>query len=271
DFLDQVLFVGRDDMSRARVHQGLPLRAGAGQGDGSRTRPVGDLDGGQADAARGRGDHERIARLQVGDVDQGSVAGQVLHPDRGRLLPRERGGVMGHGMGRVVHEVAVDPVLVHGEGRNGADRIADLEPVAPRADGGNRPGRLTPDAGRELGLIDVLAPAEHRLSAIEPQRLDSDLDLALPGRRDVELLDLQDLGSAGLVESYYPCHGVLLLTVGVCGFALHNQAFGTAKLNGTTPLPARAGLVKGCAYALPAPAPLPISRPPRAGTQTRRS
>src|SRR5215510_10244180 len=125
---------------------------------------------------------------------------------------------MGHGMDRVAHEVAVDPVLVHGEGRDGADRIADLEPVSARPDGGDRPGRLTPDAGRELGLIDVLAPAEHRLGAIEPQRLDADLDLALPGRRDVEVLDLQDLGSTGLVESYYPCHGVLLLTTGVCGF-----------------------------------------------------
>src|SRR5215471_17017513 len=124
---------------------------------------------------------------------------------------------MGHGMDRVAHEVAVDPVLVHGEGRDGADRIADLELLPARADGGNRPGRLTPDAGRELGLIDVLAPAEHRLSAIEPQRLDADLDLAFPGRRDVELIDLQDLGSAGLVESYYPCHGVLLLTTVVCG------------------------------------------------------
>src|SRR5499426_391532 len=126
-------------------------------------------------------------------------------------------------MDRGAHEVAVDPVLVHGEGRDGADRIADLEPVAAWADGGDRPGRLIPDAGREIGLIDVLAPAEHRLSAIEPQRLDADLDLALPGRRDVELLDLQDLGSAGLVESYYPCHGVLLLTVGVCGSSGRNR------------------------------------------------
>src|SRR5262249_18105459 len=105
-----------------------------------------------------------------------------------------------------------DPVLVHGEGRDGADRIADLEPLAAWADSGDRPGRLIADAGREIGLIDVLAPAEHRLGAIEPQRLDADLDLALPGRRDVELLDLQDLAPAGLVESYYSCHGVLLLT-----------------------------------------------------------
>src|SRR5262245_23974333 len=154
---------------------------------------------------------------------------------------------MGHGMDRGAHEVAVDPVVVHGEGRDGADRIADLEPVAARADGGDRPGRLIPDAGREIGLFDVLAPAEHRLGAIEPQRLDADLDLALPGWRDVELLDLQDLGPAGLVESYYSCHGVLLLTTGVCGFALHNQAFETAKLNGTPPPPVRAILVNGCA------------------------
>src|SRR5262245_44475327 len=141
-------------------------------------------------------------------------------------------------MDRGAHEVAVDPVLVHGEGRDGADRVADLEPVAARADGGDSPGRLIPDAGREIGLFDVLAPAEHRLGAIEPQRLDLDLDLALPRRRDVELLDLQDLGSAGFVESYYSCHGVLLLKIGVCVFALHNQAFGTAKLIGTIPPPA---------------------------------
>src|SRR5262249_11162752 len=130
--------------------------------------------------------------------------------DGGGLLARERGGVVGHAMDRGAHEVAVDPVLVHGEGRDGADSIADLEPLAARADGGDRPGRLIPDAGREIGLFEVLAPAEHRLGAIEPQRLDADLDLAFPGRRDVAELDLQDLGSAGLVESYYACHGVLL-------------------------------------------------------------
>src|SRR5262249_58088448 len=95
-----------------------------------------------------------------------------------------------------------------------------------------------PVAACKIGLFDVLAPAEHRLGAMEPQRLDVDLDLALLGRRDVELLDLQDLGPAGLMESYYPCHGVLLLKIGVCGCALHNQAFGTAKLFGTTPQPA---------------------------------
>src|SRR5262249_37545232 len=162
--------------------------------------------------------------------------------------PRVRGGVVGHGMDRGAYEVAVDPVVVHGEGGDGADRIADLEPVAARADGGDRPGRLITDAGREIRLFDVLAPAEHRLGAIEPQRLDADLDFAFPRRRDIEVLDLQDLGAGGLVESYYPCHDVLLLTTGVDEFARHNQAFGTANLNGTTPLPAKAVRVKACEY-----------------------
>ena len=117
---------------------------------------------------------------------------------------------MGHGMDRGAYQVAVDPVVVHGEGRDDADSIADLESLAARANRGDRSGRLNPDASWKIGLFDVLASAEHRLGAIEPQRLDADLDLAFPGRRDVEVLDLQDLGSAGLVESYYPCHGVLL-------------------------------------------------------------
>ena len=85
-----------------------------------------------------------------------------------------------------------------------------LNPSPPGPTAATVPGRLNPDASWKIGLFDVLASAEHRLGAIEPQRLDADLDLAFPGRRDVEVLDLQDLGSAGLVESYYPCHGVLL-------------------------------------------------------------
>src|SRR5262249_4245599 len=57
----------------------------------------------------------------------------------------------------------------------------------------------------------------------EPQRLDADMDLTLPRRPDVKLLDLQDRGSAGLVESYYSCHGVLLLTTGVPGSSGRNR------------------------------------------------
>src|SRR5262249_20426758 len=36
-------------------------------------------------------------------------------------------------------------------------------------------------------------------------------------------LDVVTSGSAGLVESYYPCHGVLLLTIVVCGSSGRNR------------------------------------------------
>jgi hypothetical protein len=49
-------------------------------------------------------------------------------------------------MDRGADQAAVDPVVVHGESRDGADSIADLEPLAARADGGDGPGRLVPDA-----------------------------------------------------------------------------------------------------------------------------
>src|SRR5262249_52383707 len=58
----------------------------------------------------------------------------------------------------------------------------------------------------------VLAAAEHRLGAVEPQRMNADLDFARAGRRDVELLDLQDLGASGFVKSHNAGHGVLLVS-----------------------------------------------------------
>src|SRR3954447_10007418 len=86
-----------------------------------------------------------------------------------------------HRMDWDVHEIAVDPVLVQAECRDGADGIADLDPFDALADGGHRPRRLVAVPGREPGLFEVLAATEHRLRAIEPQRLDADLDLPLAG------------------------------------------------------------------------------------------
>jgi hypothetical protein len=41
--------------------------------------------------------------------------------------------------------------------------------------------------------------------------VDADLDLALSGRRNLDLLDLEDFGPADLVESYDSRHLPLLL------------------------------------------------------------
>src|SRR5262249_42011706 len=80
---------------------------------------LGDVDRRRAAAARRGGDPARLARLQPRDLDQRAVGGQVLHPDRRRLLPGEGGGVVRHGVSRDVHQVAIDPVLVQAEGRDG--------------------------------------------------------------------------------------------------------------------------------------------------------
>src|SRR6516225_7412318 len=79
--------------------------------------------------------------------------------------------MVGHGMDRGAYQVAVDPVVVHGEGRDDADSIADLESLAARANRGDRSGRLNPDASWKIGLFDVLASAEYRLGAMSPSAL----------------------------------------------------------------------------------------------------
>jgi hypothetical protein len=176
---------------------------------------IGDLDGREPNAARGCRYHERVALRQPGDVDQGPVGRHVLHPDRRGFLPRERGGMRGHGTGRSVGKFAIEAVGVQAESRNGADRIANIEPLDVGADRGDRARRLVAQAGGELRVFQVLAATKHRLGAVEAQGLDADLDFAFAGSRNVELLDLEDLGTADLVESDDSGHGWLLLDVGL--------------------------------------------------------
>ena len=153
---------------------------------------------------------DRIALPQLGDVDERPVGGQILHPDRSRFFPRERGGVMRHGMDGGIRQVAVQAVLVLRKGRDGADRVPNLEALHAGPYGGDGPRRLVPKAGRQLGVFEVLAAAEHRLGAVQPQRLDGDLDLALARRRDFDVFDLEDFRAAGLVESHDARHDSLL-------------------------------------------------------------
>src|SRR5262245_28891213 len=116
-----------------------------------------------------------------------------------------------HGVDRGVRQLAVEPVLVQGEAWDGADRIADLEALHAWTDHGNGPGRLVPPPSRPLGLPQVLPAAEHRLGAIQPQRRDANLDLALPGWRNLDVIDLKDLGATNLVKPHDARHGSLPL------------------------------------------------------------
>ena len=51
-----------------------------------------------------------------------------------------------------------------------------------------------------------MAVPEHRFGAVQPQRLDADLDLALAGGRNLDLLHSQDLGAADLMKAHDTRH-----------------------------------------------------------------
>jgi hypothetical protein len=87
-----------------------------------------------------------------------------------------------------------------------AARPTLLEPPDVRPDGGDGTGRLVPQAGRPLGLFQVFAPTEHRFGAVQPQRLDADLDLALAGGRYIDLFQPEDFGTAQLMKSHDTRH-----------------------------------------------------------------
>src|SRR4051794_25291083 len=83
----------------------LFFRRAARESDGNRPNFVGDLDGGQSDAARSSRDQDRVALRQLADVDYRPVGGEVLHPDGRRLFPREVAGMVRHGVDGRVREV----------------------------------------------------------------------------------------------------------------------------------------------------------------------
>jgi hypothetical protein len=55
-----------------------------------------------------------------------------------------------------------------------------------------------------------LAPPEHRFGAVQPQRLDPDLDLALSGWGHLDLFNPEDFRATGLVKSHDTRHVTLL-------------------------------------------------------------
>ena len=200
-------------MSRSDVHQGLTLGLAPGQRDGSRPDFVRDLDGRESDAARRRRDHDRVGRFQPGDVDERPVGGHVLHPDGGRLDPRKRRRMVRDQACRSVRQLAVEGVVIQVEAGDDADRVADRKTLDPFTDGGNRSRRLVSVSSRKLGVRDILAGAEHHLGAVESQRFDADLHLALSGGRNFDILDPEDFGPTDLVKSYDSRHRIVLLYV----------------------------------------------------------
>jgi hypothetical protein len=65
-----------------------------------------------------------------------------------------------------------------------------------------RPGRVGPSDLSPRGSLFLIFVHSTRRISREAQRVDADVDLALPGQRDLNLFDAEDFGSADLLESY---------------------------------------------------------------------
>lgn len=75
------------------------------------------------------------------------------------------------------------------------------KPLTPSADRLDDAGGLETEAGRKGRGLDIGPLPQERFRAIEPERLDPDLHLAPPWRRDVDGLDAQHLGATMSVEA----------------------------------------------------------------------
>ena len=88
-----------DQMIRARLARCRELGLARGAGDHARAHELADLDGGEADAAGGAENQQRLARLQAGAALEGDMAGAVSNLQRRRVFERDALGQF-HGAGR---------------------------------------------------------------------------------------------------------------------------------------------------------------------------
>src|SRR5690606_25595573 len=164
-----------------------------------------ELDRRKPHAARRRADHDVIVDRSIRALDDRERR-EVLHPDRrtlDRRKPRRRRNQAGHRDDRLV---APNAVRAEPEIRHHANRVSGL----PAGDAGpdllDRAVAFVADARRQLRLHGIAAGAEHRLGAVEPDRLHANTHLAFARRADLLLLDLEHLGSAELAEHHDSCH-----------------------------------------------------------------
>ena len=142
---------------------------------------LGQLRGGDADAA-GRGvDQHALAGAQRAVAEQARPRGRVVDGDRGALLEADRPS----GSGIASRSRDDDLLGVAAEARPGHDARRRRAPAStPCADRGDRPRHLVADDGRQRRRVLVEPDARHRVGEVHARRADRDPHLPGPGGRD---------------------------------------------------------------------------------------
>src|SRR5580698_9770577 len=84
---------------------------------------------------------------------------------------------------------------------DGAGGLADPAGIDAGANGLDDPGSLISILCRKDGDFEVLAIAEHDVSAIEAKSFDAETNFARSGFRKGDFVKLEDFGGTGLVEA----------------------------------------------------------------------
>jgi hypothetical protein len=135
DACDKIFVVGDDYVVGPEGEEFVFFGGGAGGGDTDGSLGFDKLDGSESYAAAGGGEENEVAFGEVSVVDEGSVCGDVLHPDGGAFFGREVCGVLGEGVGGDDGDFAADAVFVEREAGNSAGGFAEPGGVDVGADG----------------------------------------------------------------------------------------------------------------------------------------
>jgi hypothetical protein len=110
-------------------------------------------------------------------------------------------GVSGDRAHRHDGDFSIDAVIAGRKSGDGADRLAEPSRVHAGADGFHSSGSFVADLGRQLGLDQIPAQAEHDFGAVEADRLHAQTNLSGGRLRQRQFIDLEDFRASGLMEA----------------------------------------------------------------------
>ena len=169
-----------DRVIRALFEADRAFLLGAGASDDIGTVELGDLDSGKADAAGGAMDQDPLACLEPAALQQ-RMKGRVIDvAENCRVLQAHRGGDQVAILGLRITQLreTAEPMSAH-------HSIAGFEAGHAGPDGDNlTPAFAARDEGRLWPEL-VFAGQHEHVDILDPARLDSNLQLSLPGRRRV--------------------------------------------------------------------------------------
>jgi len=171
------------------------LRFAAHDADDARTERPRPLAEDEPDAARGGVHQQPVAALHAHGAAQQIVRGEPFEHQHRGLFVADGARQLDDPLGRQVAQLAVAAGLRVHIGH----AVADAQTAHAPSDGGDDAGGLSAETGGQRHRVEARAVVD--VDVVQADGRVAQLHLARPGRAWVEVLELQDLGTSGLVET----------------------------------------------------------------------